>query len=222
MTDNDIVKTLEICQKAKHPGDCEYMGCPARTKQGCRFYSRTDEDEDHDMVIPDEMFNAALDLINRQKAEIERLTSTQEILKKRLDNCLHFAEENVELTKENRGLLLRLKQCETESESLKIAIEVAMDNLGDARAELQKAESEIESLEAEIDKQYEQAKADILGNMSNGGTSCHWCIDKHRAEAIKEFAERLKAEATLEHGGVTVVYGSCIDNLVKEMTEETP
>lgn len=43
-----------------------------------------------------------------------------------------------------------------------------------------------------------------------------------RAEAIKEFAERLKAEATLQHGGVTVVYGSCIDNLVKEMTEETP
>ena len=43
-----------------------------------------------------------------------------------------------------------------------------------------------------------------------------------RSEAIKEFAERLKAEATLQHGGVTVVYGSCIDNLVKEMTEETP
>lgn len=44
-------------------------------------------------------------------------------------------------------------------------------------------------------------------------------LRKARAEAIKEFAERLKAEATLQHGGVTVVYGSCIDNLVKEMKE---
>ena len=41
-----------------------------------------------------------------------------------------------------------------------------------------------------------------------------------RTEAIKEFAERLKANAMLHHGGVTVVYGSAIDNLVKEMTGE--
>lgn len=44
-------------------------------------------------------------------------------------------------------------------------------------------------------------------------------LRKARVEAIKEFAERLQAEATLQHGGVTVVYGSCIDNIVKEMKE---
>lgn len=49
-------------------------------------------------------------------------------------------------------------------------------------------------LESEIDKQYEQAKADILGNISDGGTSCHWCIAQHESEARKEFAERLKKE----------------------------
>lgn len=74
----------------------------------------------------------------------------------------------------------------------------------------------IEELEAKIDKQYEQAKADILGNMSDGGTSCHWCIDQHRAAAIKEFAERLKD--TLGYGWLL---GSAvktrIDNLAKEM-----
>ena len=94
--------------------------------------------------------------------------------------------------------------------------------VGDLLGIITRKNEEIESLEAEIDKQYEQAKADILGNMADGGTSCHWCIDQHRAKAIREFAERLKAEATLQHGGVTVVYGSCIDNLVKEMTEDTP
>lgn len=39
-------------------------------------------------------------------------------------------------------------------------------------------------------------------------------------KGVKEFAERLKAKAMFQHGGVTVVYGSDIDNLVKEMTEE--
>ena len=44
---------------------------------------------------------------------------------------------------------------------------------------------------------------------------------KHlKSEAHKEFAERLKAKAMLQHGGVTVVYGSDIDTLVKEMTGE--
>ena len=57
---------------------------------------------------------------------------------------------------------------------------------------INRQKAEIEELEAEIEKQYEQAKADILGNMANGGTSCHWCIDQHRADAVKEFAERLK------------------------------
>ena len=56
---------------------------------------------------------------------------------------------------------------------------------------INRQKAEIESLEAEIEKQYEQAKADILGNMSDGGTSCHWCIEQHEIKAIKEFAERL-------------------------------
>lgn len=88
--------------------------------------------------------------------------------------------------------------------------------------------AEIEELEAEIDKQYEQAKADILGNMADGGTSCHWCINQHRAKAVKEFAERLKEnkidiDVSFGYGrehyteAVAVVE---IDNLVKEFTED--
>ena len=63
----------------------------------------------------------------------------------------------------------------------------------DALDLINRQRAEIEELEAEIDKQHEQAKADILGNMADGGTSCHWCIEQHRAIAVKEFAERLKA-----------------------------
>ena len=84
---------------------------------------------------------------------------------------------------------------------------------------INRQKAEIEELEAEIDRQYEQAKADILGNMSDGGTSCHWCIDQHRTEAIKDFAERLKKKAirlNLELS-IQAVFLEDIDNLVKEM-----
>jgi hypothetical protein len=70
-TDEEIIRALEICQKAKCWGDCKDMGCPAATKQGCRFHLRTDED--YEGVIQDEMLKDALDLINRQKEEIAKL-----------------------------------------------------------------------------------------------------------------------------------------------------
>lgn len=85
---------------------------------------------------------------------------------------------------------------------------------------INRQKAEIERLEAECEKQYEQAEADILGNMSDGGTSCHWCIKQHKAKAIKEFAERLKAEITTGVGVLRVSTIDIIDDLVKEMTED--
>lgn len=97
---------------------------------------------------------------------------------------------------------------------------------GYALDHINRYEAELEELEAEIDKQYEQAKADILGNMSDGGTSCHWCIDGHRTVAIKEFAERLTHDLVINNEGNTDYFDfgytlETIDNLVKEMTGET-
>ena len=57
---------------------------------------------------------------------------------------------------------------------------------------INRQKEEVEMLESEIDKHYKQAEMDLLGNMADGGTSCHWCIEKHRAEVIKEFADRLE------------------------------
>lgn len=60
-------------------------------------------------------------------------------------------------------------------------------------------EEEIKDLEAEYDRVYEQAEADIRGNMADGGTSCHWCMDKTRADVVKRmqtmFEERLDISA---------------------------
>lgn len=89
---------------------------------------------------------------------------------------------------------------------------------------INRQKAEIEELETEIDKQYEQAKADILGNMADGGVSCHWCIEEHRANAIKEFAERLTDLCYKEFGSelevahtFAAIVSSVRDNLVKEM-----
>lgn len=54
---------------------------------------------------------------------------------------------------------------------------------------------ELDDLEANYDKVYEQAKADIIGNMADGGTSCHWCMDaqyqRGRKDAATEIFSRL-------------------------------
>ena len=67
--ESEIKKALECCIKGKTWGECEEMGCPAFNRQGCYFYLRTDDD--YEEVIYVEIIKEALDLINRQKAEIE-------------------------------------------------------------------------------------------------------------------------------------------------------
>ncbi len=99
-----------------------------------------------------------------------------------------------------------------EVKDLKLSLELIKD-----------LQEENASLEAEVDKQYEQAKADILGNMSDGGTSCHWCIEQHRLNAIKEFAERLKPK--LRTNAYVSPFASnvndvILDNLVNEIVGE--
>jgi hypothetical protein len=90
----------------------------------------------------------------------------------------------------------------------------------DALDLINRQKAEIEELETEIDKQYEQAKADIIGNMADGGISCHWCIDQHKVEAVKEFAEMLKEKAHYsEDFGEAAVACYDIDKLVKEMVD---
>ena len=48
---------------------------------------------------------------------------------------------------------------------------------------------EIKDIEADYDRVYEQAEADIHGNMADGGTSCHWCADKTKADTVEKMKE---------------------------------
>ena len=86
---------------------------------------------------------------------------------------------------------------------------------------IRRQQAEIADLEAEIDRQYEQAVADIKGNIADGGTSCHWCIEQNKREAIKKFEERLYAECLKEDipmpYGYILVNEFALDTIVKEM-----
>lgn len=71
MTDKEIIQALECCIKSTSGNDCEDLNCPACDEIGCRFMNQSTEYYPESLI--QEMGKAALDLINRQKAEIERL-----------------------------------------------------------------------------------------------------------------------------------------------------
>ena len=72
MTDNEIIKALECCGKDKHCGDCPYF-----------------ETVDISECLKVAMTNAR-ELINRQKAEIERL---QERIKMQAEEFVKLRQE---------------------------------------------------------------------------------------------------------------------------------
>ena len=71
MTDNDIVKALECCKKPVPDCDC----CPIERGDMCFDFLK----------------EAALDLINRQKAEIERLREIISVIDETLKKCATLA-----------------------------------------------------------------------------------------------------------------------------------
>jgi hypothetical protein len=159
MTDNEIIKALECCFV-----NIDCTGCPGRDVScgvDCLLLAGTE----------------ALDLINRQKAEIDRL-----------------------------GELLRL---EAEGEN------TLNDVIAEQQAEIERLGNtpfcrviiDEEKLRKLVNEKVQEYELDIKAI---------------QAEAIKEFAERLKNTGFYEQGSgkfVLNVTEKSIDNLVKEMTD---
>ena len=85
MTDNEIIKALECCKEAKLQKDCLDLKCPLSTEYGCNFEQ-------------EELRNKALDLINRQNEEIEKLSNCvvmQEKLLKENEKRIESVVENI-------------------------------------------------------------------------------------------------------------------------------
>ena len=166
MTDNEIIKGLEICGGYGNYPDCE--DCPYYDNRNCRYGKSLIKD--------------ALDLINRQKAEIENYSHN------------------------NRTMTNSIYEMQKIIESQKAEIERLKDVL--------------------TDNEYANCVA-----VKNGLIYTYTLDDYDRligdisAEAIKEFAERLKEKAnksTWISGGELLakdytISSEILDNLVKEM-----
>ena len=153
MTDNEIIKALECCNRN---GSC--FQCP---------YDRASFEHEPDCASV--MTADALDLINRQKAEIERL--------KDLNNVLEIDIINANMN---------LEHIQTENEKHR--------NIFDR-----------------VFKEVQEAKSLYVKDISRA-----------KAEAVKEFAEIVKANQRMLFNYIYSRNGfvEAIDNLVKEFTEE--
>jgi chromosome segregation ATPase len=94
LTDSEMIKAIECCTSTTEIG-CEL--CPYSSTVNCLLRSTQD----------------ALDLINRYKAEIERLT----------DLINEIAEANEDLVRDNHDLYVSLKKRDAEIEELERQIE---------------------------------------------------------------------------------------------------
>lgn len=100
------------------------------------------------------------------------------------------------------------------------------DMCTDALALIKELTEEIEDLEADYDRVYEQAEADVHGNMANGGTSCHWCMDKTKADTVRKMQSKLTymSEFMLraDHNGAMyyVDHAAWVEEIAKELLEE--
>jgi hypothetical protein len=168
MTDNEIIKALECCSSQK-----------VNACDDCPFYERC---YNNDEFIEKE----AIDLINRQKAEIDR------------------QKDHIEL------LEIEKQAIKKDSEKSRTA----------AMEVIKKQDAEIERLKKVVSH---------LEDYANG------VADQVKAEAVKEFAERLKSFLAINCRTVSednpntddIIFGYeiddvdiFIDNLVKEMVGE--
>ena len=88
--------------------------------------------------------------------------------------------------------------------------------LGQSLALIKELTEEIKDLEADYDRVYEQAEADIHGNMADGGTSCHWCADKTKADTVK----RMQALIENESSWFVTTSNGIVTNRTYQLTED--
>ena len=113
-------------------------------------------------------------------------------------------------------------ECPTRKGCVGEMVKDALDLINRLQYDVEIKESVIKTLFVDIDKK----KAEIE-RLQNAYKQCAWERDifldelkTAKSEAIKEFAERLKEEATVDDDSTWWVANIDIDNLVKEMVGE--
>ena len=117
------------------------------------------------------------------------------------------------------GKLVECEQCPLDKAHLFNAtcVQTMCEN---ALALIKELTEEIKDLEADYDRVYEQAEADIRGNMADGGASCHWCIAGHKRDTIQKMQTMIKEEC-LAGGIYPVLVARAIEKVGNKLLEET-
>ena len=177
MTDNEIIKALECCNNGWCDGRCPYYG--REDIADCREQSGADQ----------------LDLINRQKAEIER----------HKERCSKCGEKT---TKTILNLQELLAEKNAEIERLEF---VAVRDKARHKEVLASSSHTIRVLD-DLHRQGIKEIKELEGKLKTA-----------KAEAIKEFAEKVKENQRKLFNYIysNDGFGAIIDNLVKEMVGGT-
>ena len=159
------------------------------------------------------------EIINRQQEQLEAAANGQETLQKALaekgrdvaelnsdlmllkNNYNHLKTNFDETVEKNKRLRDKVVGLTAEKDQL-------IKTFGECQAE---AAKEILKNEKEIER--------LNNNISAMAVTMRNCAKATRAEAIKEFAERLKRECLIARG-YEILHEGTIDNLVKEMVGE--
>jgi hypothetical protein len=206
MTDNEIIKALECCQT-------EYE---RKCKQGCPYMQFQKKCISVD-TCSSRLRADLLDLINRQKAEIEKFKNRQKPTGASgykiengkvvfFTNMLGgYREEKENLEEVVKTLNELLQECYAKDE-IAFALKCKTEDLKNANAEIEMLRNTVKTDFLTVTEKLKLSQSEI-GDI--------------RAEAVKEFADCLKhlIDRDLYHSGNNIVRK--INKLVKEMTEQT-
>ena len=195
MTDNEIIKALECCKMPVGSGACN--GCPLKTVRD----SLRKEDTKSCTTI---LLENALDLINRQKAELKKKDTEIDIL-----------------IRKKETLRDEISELRAEIDHYKGVIKLLEQDVATANAEVERLKYTVARCRTEIqacDNDYKRACAERDARIVTNNFI--------KAEAYKEFAERLKGKCKNPlfplDAYETFLQGQLIreiDTLVKELTE---
>ena len=189
-TDEDVIKALEHCTSSTTSEACN--GCPFNQSNICEQMSNGLE-------------IYALDLINRQRAELKALKMDNDQLQSDIVNAT-----------------MNLESVQHKLDEARAEIEQLNGNLKFVRGTVERQKAEIERLHSEVK---EKTETIVFLKDQATGWSIDFCnlkakLNTAKSEAIKEFAEGLKKRLERKY----TIYGReyvlrHLRELVKEMTE---
>ena len=171
MTDNEIIKALECCMDTNgvNCGKCPYC-------DGCVSSENTSL-----------MMKDTLDLINRQKAELNQYAEEQHELMIEKDKLFDIAEkQKAEIERLKKGINIELENYATEYDN-KIKAEVAKEFAEKVQTEIKKALESNYKARAEKEKEeFNKYLDNLFWNYCTGKIDCLRGIDDFIDNLLKE------------------------------------